>query len=182
MAKRAAAHLEVGSRLVFDASFPIHAILADRDDVARHVLAKSDAVLLITDVAAEEVRQRVGRVPDWLQTLAMDDFAALVRWGERVGLRGRHNAGEAATLAIAEQLNCVAIVDDADARRVGRSYWPATHGSLWLMAALINRELVDLRSASSFVDALALGGMRFPFAMSGFEKWARGNGLLEGDM
>lgn len=132
--------------------------------------------VLVTDFVHREVLWNASRLPGCVDVVDLDDF---LTWGRRVGMQDRHHAGEASTFSVATTIGAIAIVDDGEARRVGKRLWPDTHGTLWLVAAFVNHGVLDKVSASSLVDALRGSGMRLPGNRGSFVSWAKARGLLE---
>jgi predicted nucleic acid-binding protein len=142
----------------------------------------------VTQVVREEIRGGIPRHPElaqvleveWAEIVALDTLERLRRfalWTRRVG-SGRRDIGEAGVLAIAEEFGAVAIIDDRDATRVGRSYGVDVHGTIWLLARACRDGKLTAVAASNLVDVLAATGMRLPCKGAEFPRFARANGLL----
>lgn len=159
-----------GLRLVFDTTCLSHFARADRLDVLGDLLAGVESY--VPHVVREEIREGSAARPalaqilqvEWLRVVALDNLDRLRRfalWGSRVGA-GRRNLGEASVLAVAEELGIVALIDDRDATRVGRSYGVNVHGTVRLLAGLCHDGKLSEAAASNLVDNLVCTGMRLP--------------------
>jgi predicted nucleic acid-binding protein len=94
--------------------------------------------------------------------------------------RGRgEKLGEASVLAITEELQEIAIVDDRDATRVGRAYGIDVHGTVWLLGRSCGDGKLTEVAAGNLIDALAATGMRLPCTGAEFPAFARKHGLLQ---
>ncbi|EST37170.1 hypothetical protein N566_14430 [Streptomycetaceae bacterium MP113-05] len=117
---------------------------------------------------------------DWLDVVDLDDLdelTALVRWTELVSGHIA-NRGEATVLAWAEVHGALPVIDDKDARRVGRTAGLKICGSLRVVAeSVVDGRTTDY-AATAFVDALIDTGMRYPCARGGFISWAKQNGII----
>ena len=169
--------------VIWDASPLVHAHKVDRLDVLGD-LARGSAENpwrnFTTAAVVEELAGHNGACPDWLQTVHVDGIAelsSLALWLDRVAT-STHSKGEATVLAWADCHKAIAIVDDADARRVAQSYGLEVHGLLWAVAAAINCGRWTAAGSSAFVDQLLASGARYPFESGGFEAWASKQGLL----
>lgn len=165
-------------RRVWDASPLIHAHKIERLDVLGELAAgPADARWhnFTTAAVVEELAGYGGSVPDWLEVVHVDaigDLIVLSEWVGRVS-SATHSQGEATVLAWAERHGAVAIIDDAEARRVGQAHGLRVHGSLWVLARAVTDGRWSISSASSFADQLKSSGARYPFEIGGFEGWAR---------
>ncbi|HTF07193.1 MAG TPA: hypothetical protein VK659_03385 [Asanoa sp.] len=116
---------------------------------------------------------------EWLRVVPLDTLDRLRRftiWTGRIGA-GARNLGEASVLALAEELDAVALIDERDATRVGRAHRLAVHGTVWLLArACADGKLTDV-GASNLLDALAATGMRLPCTCADFPRYASDSGL-----
>jgi predicted nucleic acid-binding protein len=173
-------------RLVFDTTCLSHFARADRLDVLADLLTGFES--FVPHVVREEIRDGATRYPElrqvlsveWLRIVPLDSLERLKRftvWTSRVSA-GTRNLGEASVLAIAEELDAVAVIDERNATAVGRSYGIEVHGTIWLLAAACrDGKLTDV-GASNLVDTLAATGMRLPCAGADFLRYANANGLL----
>jgi predicted nucleic acid-binding protein len=172
--------------LVFDTTCLSHFARADRLDVLGDLILGVESY--IPHVVREEIREGVAVYPDltrvlqveWLRVVALDSLDRLRRfavWSSRVGA-GRRNLGEASVLAVAEELGAIALIDERDATRVGRSYGVNAHGTIWLLASLCRDGKLSEIAASNLVDNLASTGMRLPCTGAGFRRYVGASGLL----
>lgn len=166
---------------VWDAPLLLHAQSAQRGDVLGDLLPRGRHIT--TDVVFSEI---AAGVPDWIDVVqAPSDpeyLAALQVWRLRCAAgRGRHE-GEASALAPVENArdDDIAVVDDGDARAVGRRHLGEgrVHGSLWLLCRGIDEEPARRTSVSRFCDAVLADGIRWPFGVGGFDAWAVAQRLL----
>jgi predicted nucleic acid-binding protein len=173
-------------KLVLDTTCPSYFARADRLDVLGYLLA--DSSCLMPHVVREEIRVGISEYPEiaqvldveWLQVVALDTLDRIRKfaiWTSRVGA-GERNLGEASVLAVAEEMNAVALIDDRSASLVGRNYGVNVHGTVWLLAqAQQNGKLTEI-SASNLIDALMAVGMRLPCTGAEYPAFAAANGLL----
>jgi predicted nucleic acid-binding protein len=172
--------------LVLDATCLSHFARADRLDVLGELLIGRGPHT--THVVREEIRTGLSVHPaladvlalDWLGVTVLDtldQISRFVMWAQRVGAGQRH-LGEASVLAVAEECHAVAIVDDRDATRVGRTYGVEVHGSVWLLASARQQGKLTEVGASNLVDALITTGMWLPCTGPEFSGYARTAGLL----
>jgi len=173
-------------RLVFDATCLSHFARSDRLDVLGDLLAGVES--FVPHVVREELRHGSDAYPElarvleveWLHVVALDTLDRLRRftiWTERVGA-GTRDLGEASVLAVAEELGAVALIDERDATRVGRSYGIDVHGSIWLLAGACRDGKLSEVAAGNLLDDLTTTGMRLPCAGADFPRYARTHGLL----
>ena len=168
---------------VWDASALHHVSRAGRLDVlGSFVRGPTDAPWrhYVTEVVLEELDMYDLEGPNWCEIVSTTELADLVEfavWSERMS-DGIHDLGEASVAAWASRRDLIAVIDDKDARKVARRHGCRVHGSLWLLCEAVNADLLDLTSASSFVDAVMAEGARFGFTRHGFAAWARANKLL----
>jgi len=144
---------------------------------------------MTTDVVREEIRVGSALYPElvsvldleWLSieaTSSLDRISRFVLWTKRVGA-GSRNLGEASVLALTEELGAIAILDDRDATRVGRTYGVEIHGTIWLLAQSCRSDKLTLVNACNLIDSLRATGMRLPCTGAQFPEFARKHGLLE---
>jgi predicted nucleic acid-binding protein len=175
-----------GLHLVFDTTCLSHFARADRLDVLGYLLTGAES--FVPYVVREEIREGTGEYPElaqileleWLQVVALDTLDRLRRftvWAKRVGA-GVHDLGEASVLAVAEELDAVALVDERDATRIGRSHGVDVHGTIWLLARVCRDGKLTEVAASNLVDNLAATGMRLPCTGGTFVRYAAAKGLL----
>ncbi|MFF1821074.1 hypothetical protein ACFVWG_27475 [Kribbella sp. NPDC058245] len=169
--------------VVWDASPLIHAGKIDRLDVLGE-LAKGPAANPwnnhTTAAVIEELGEHGCAQPEWTRVVHVDhikELTALGTWLDRVATT-THSKGEATVFAWAEVHEAVAIVDDAEARKVAQSYGLEVHGLLWVVALAIQEERWGESSASALVDQLLASGARYPFEPGGFSEWARKRDLI----
>lgn len=124
-------------RLVFDTTCLSHFARADRLDVLGDLLA--GAASYVPHVVREELRSGSAVYPElaqvldveWLRIVTLDSLDRLQRftvWTSRIG-SGMRDLGEASVLAVAEELGAIALIDEREATRVGRSYGVDVHGT-----------------------------------------------------
>jgi predicted nucleic acid-binding protein len=173
-------------RLVFDATCLSHFARADRLDVLGDLLVGTESY--VPQVVREEIRTGSSRYPalrhvldvEWLRVVALDSLDRLQRfavWLDRVGATTR-NLGEASVLAVAEEFDAIALIDERDATQVGREYGLSVHGTIWLLARECRNGKLTEVAASNLLDTLAASGMRLPCTGADFSRYARANGLL----
>ncbi|WUH93595.1 hypothetical protein OG900_28115 [Streptomyces sp. NBC_00433] len=180
--------------LVWDASPLHHAIKADKidilGDIAQRYLAAPGGNVT-TDVVRGELERH--DLPtdglDWLDVVALGDdpeerialaeILTLVTWTERVA-PGHRDGGEATVLAWADLHGAVAVIDDSDARRIGKQHKVRVCGSLRIIADSVRAGHTTAYAATSLVDAMITSGMYYPRGcrQGQFIAWARQNGLL----
>ncbi|MGK5533714.1 hypothetical protein [Streptomyces sp. URMC 129] len=117
---------------------------------------------------------------EWLEIVHVDDLPeieALVDWMGRVS-GAKSNHGEATVLAWAQVHGATAVVDDADARRIGRRAGLDVRGSLRIIADAVRDGRTTSYVASTLVDAMIDTGARYPCLRGQFVTWAKHNGLL----
>jgi predicted nucleic acid-binding protein len=169
---------------VWDASALHHALIADRFDVLGDLAAgprRAPWRNVTTTTVLHELR-RNGLNPDgsWLSAVSveeLDELRALFEWAKRLDA-GDRNIGEATVCAWAEVHDATAVLDDGDARRVGRAHGLPVHGSLWVVAEAVNSGRLALASAAGLVGELVAHGARYPCRSEGFTAWALRVGLV----
>ncbi|GAA0952332.1 hypothetical protein [Nonomuraea longicatena] len=170
--------------LVVDAMMLHHFAKADRLDV----LGACVSTLSTTHLVATEVDKYAEAYPslrsitdlEWLRVLSQDtdeDLLAFAMWVDLLGA-GEHNLGEASVFAAAEVHGLVAITDDRDATKVGRTRGLEIHGTVWLLTRLHRLGKMTLVEISGHVDTLRHTGMRLPCTGRDLHRWARERGLL----
>jgi predicted nucleic acid-binding protein len=86
-----------------------------------------------------------------------------VRDRRLVGALQRHpeiHMGEAETLAAAKELNALAVVDEAEARAIAKTYGIQTRtGTLFLLFKLLTLKRVDARECLRILDELVESGL-----------------------
>ncbi|SEO18854.1 hypothetical protein [Actinacidiphila rubida] len=174
-----------GPVLVWDTSPLLHSVTAGKIDVL-HDFARTWSGGPRRNVTTETVRHEITRQGvgldglDWLDVVRLDDLDelnSLVVWMERVSGQ-KSNQGEATVLAWADLYGAVAVVDDGDARRIGRKHGLGVCGSLRIVAEALADGRTTEYVATTFVDTLIGSGMRYPCEVGGFLPWAKQNGLL----
>ncbi|MER7167378.1 hypothetical protein ABT336_15070 [Micromonospora sp. NPDC000207] len=164
-----------------------HFTLADRLDVLQDLLIGADC--WTTQVVIEELR-RLASVshPElattcdvaWLRTArldTLDEIRCYTMWASRLGAGDRH-LGEASVLAAAELRQGIALTDDKDARKVGRTYNARVHGTVWLLAIACRNGKQTETAAGSLIDALRATKARLPCTGAEFPSYVRRHGLL----
>lgn len=178
--------MNIDELLVFDTGPLCHFAQENWLGVLKAVVGKRTAV--IPDVVAEELRigaardRRIHAVLDatWigLRELRTDEeITAFTRFSTLL-VRGDHNLGEAAVLALASTCGGTAVVDDGAARRAARQHRVAMKPTLALLCEAVRSGLLTIELASACADDLVTGQYRVPFRPGEFEKWARENLLL----
>lgn len=172
--------------LVFDTTCLSHFARADRLDVLGDILTGTES--LMPDVVREEIRagstqySQLTRVleAEWLTIVALDTIDRIrhfAAWTRRVGT-GSRDVGEASVLAVAEEIGAVALIDERNATRVGRSHGVNVHGTIWLLANACRAGQLTEVATGNLVDALVATGMRLPCTGSDFSRYAKANNLL----
>lgn len=174
-----------GSVLIWDTSPLLHAIKAGKPDVL-HDFARTCGSGPRRNVTTETVRHEIRRQGlelgglEWLDVVRLDDLDELnklVVWMERVSGQ-KSNQGEATVLAWADVHQAVAVIDDGDARRIGRRHGLGVCGSLRIVAEALADGRTTEYVATTFVDTLIGTGMRYPCQPGQFVPWAKQNGLI----
>ncbi|MEU0124672.1 hypothetical protein ABZ114_23790 [Streptomyces albidoflavus] len=176
---------QVAPVLVWDTSPLLHSLRAGRleilGDIARHGWIGERRNVTTKAVVSEIVYYEPTFAGDeWLEVVHVDDLGelhALVTWMERVS-GANSNHGEATVLAWAEVHGATAVVDDADARRIGRLHGLDVCGSLRVVADAVRHGHTTAYAATALVDAMLETGARYPCARGDFTGWAKANGLL----
>ncbi|MEU1211240.1 hypothetical protein ABZ424_01995 [Streptomyces sp. NPDC005790] len=107
----------------------------------------------------------------------LTELEALVDWMNRVS-GAKSNHGEATVLAWAEVHNATAVIDDGDARRIGRKAGLDVRGSLRIVAESVSDGHTTPYVATNPVDAMIDTGARYPCPRGQFISWAKENSLL----
>lgn len=174
-----------GPVLIWDTSPLLHAIKADKTDML-HDFARTWSGGPRRNVTTQTVHHEITRQGlelrglDWLDVVRLDDLDELnqlVVWMDRVSGQ-KSNQGEATVLAWADVHGAVAVVDDGDARRIGRRHGLAVCGSLRVVAEAVADGRTTEYVATTFVDTLIGTGMRYPCQLGQFIPWAKQNGLV----
>ncbi|BBA99662.1 hypothetical protein RVR_6379 [Actinacidiphila reveromycinica] len=185
MSAQSSLTVSTGPVLVWDASPLLHAIKADKTDVL-HDFARTWSGGLRHNVTTQTVRHEITRHGlkldglDWLDVVHLDDLDELnqlVVWMDRVSGQ-KSNQGEATVLAWADVHGAVAVIDDGDARRIGRRYGIGVCGSLRIVAEAVGEGRTTEYVATTFVDALIGTGMRYPCQPGQLIPWAKQNSLI----
>ncbi|UCM88253.1 hypothetical protein [Streptomyces marincola] len=173
--------------LVWDASPLHHAIKAGKIDVLADIARNGGGaprLNVTTQAVVSELEHYRLPVVDltWLDVVHVDDLdeiESLVRWMTRVS-GSKSNQGEATVLAWAEVHGAIAVLDDADARRIARREGLEVWGSLRVLAESVSSGYVTSYVATTLVDAMIESGARYPAACSRgrFIHWAKDAGLL----
>lgn len=171
--------------LAWDTSPLLHAIRAEKIDllglIAQHC-GRTPRRNVTTQAVVSEISHYGLPLAglDWLEVVHVDDLAeieALVAWMARVA-GAKSNHGEATVLAWAEVHRAVAVVDDADARRIGLREGLDVRGSLRVVADAVRVGDITAHAATALVDAMIATGARYPCPRGGFVTWARQHRLL----
>ncbi|GAA2114970.1 hypothetical protein [Streptomyces synnematoformans] len=171
--------------LVWDTSPLHHAIKAEKIDILGDMARNAGEGRrrnLTTQAVIDELLYH--QLPldglGWLEIVHVDgleEIHALVRWMERVSGQ-RSNQGEATVLAYAETHDAIAVIDDRDARRIGRTGGLEVYGSLRIVAESVRVGHTTEYAATALVDALISTGMRYPCPPGEFITWAKRKGIL----
>ncbi|CAG7628045.1 hypothetical protein [Actinacidiphila bryophytorum] len=180
--------------LVWDASPLHHAIKADKIDLLGDIAQNCGTFPrknVTTDVVRGELERHklptdglgwldvvaLGSDPD--ESVALSEILTLVTWTERVA-PGHRNGGEATVLAWADLHSGLAVIDDSEARRIGRRNGVEVWGSLRVIADSVRAGHTTEYAATSLVDAMIASGMYYPRGckQGQFVVWAKQNGLL----
>lgn len=143
---------------------------------------------LITAAVRDELRKGAASHPalqavldaGWLQVVSCDDLEtlrAILIFTEALGAGERH-LGECTVLAWSQRFGAMALLDDADARVVGRREGVTVKGTLALVAEGIQTAVLDEASACVLIDDLVATGYRLPCDGASFPSWARQHKLL----
>lgn len=171
--------------LVWDTSPIFHTIKAGKIEVLGDI-AQNGQGCARRNVTTQAVMSEISsfQLPladtEWLEVVHVDDLSeleALVEWMSRVS-GSKSNHGEATVLAWAEIHSATAVVDDGDARRIGRSAGLDIWGSLRVIAESVSAGYTTSHVAVALVDAMIDSGARYPCARGQFINWAKQNGLL----
>lgn len=173
------------SLLIWDTSPLLHAIKAEKieilGDIARNRQGGTRRNVTTQAVISEINHFQLPLVgSEWLEIVHVDDLAeleALVTWMDLVS-GAKSNHGEATVLAWAQIHHATAVVDDADARRIGRNAGLEVWGSLRVMAESVRNGHTTAYVATALVDAMIDTGARYPCPRGQFINWARQNSLV----
>jgi predicted nucleic acid-binding protein len=171
--------------LIWDSSPLHHAIKAGKIDVladiAQHGCGGPRRNVTTQAVISEISAYQLALAGlEWLDIVHVDDLheiEALVEWMGRVS-GSKSNHGEATVLAWAEVHKVTAVVDDGDARRIGRREGLDVWGSLRVIAESVSNGYTTPYVATTLVDAMIDTGMRYPCSRGEFISWAKHNSLL----
>lgn len=171
--------------LIWDTSPLHHAIRAGKVEILGDVAQNSQGGTR-RNITTQAVMSELGHYAlplegtNWLEVVHVDDLPeieALVKWMDLVAGQNS-NHGEATVFAWAEVHGATAVVDDGDARRIGRKEGLPVIGSLRVVADSIADGHTTEYVASGLVDAMIDTGARYPFQRGGFIGWAKQQGLL----
>jgi predicted nucleic acid-binding protein len=176
----------VAEILVLDAPLLNHSSRADNIDLLGNYL--QDFECWTTEFVIDELRAGLATYPElrsaigasWLHVEPLDTPAALMSysaWSRRVGVSGKRHRGEASVFCCAEMLQGIAITDDWYTNRVANSNGVEAHGSLWLMARLVQKGAIGVGAAENYVEALVVNGLRLPCRGIEFSTWCARNGI-----
>jgi predicted nucleic acid-binding protein len=173
----------LGRHFVWDSSALHHVGKAGRLDVLGSFVTGTDTdpwAHYVTEVVVQELAKYGIEAPCWCTVVSATELTDVLEFARWAGLMsdGIHDLGEASVAAWAFTHNCVAVIDDRDARSVAVEHGCQAHGSLWLLCECIGNGTVDVHSASTFADSAKAAGARFPFEPRGFQPWAVEVGLL----
>jgi predicted nucleic acid-binding protein len=171
--------------LVWDTSPIFHAIKAGKIEVLGDIAQNGQGCArrnVTTQAVISEINSYQLPLADmeWLEVVHVDDLPeleALVAWMSRVS-GAKSNHGEATVLAWVEIHGGTAVVDDGDARRIGRREGLDVWGSLRVVAESVSTGCTTPYVAAALVDAMIDSGARYPCARGQFITWAKQNGLL----
>lgn len=116
----------------------------------------------------------------WIAVVAVDDLPtlqALVPFTRALGAGARH-LGECSVLAYCKVSGAIAIIDDADARQVGKRASVTVHGSLALVAEGVRVGILTEASSSALVGDLVAVGHHLPCTTETWPAWARNHNLM----
>lgn len=174
-----------GRLLIWDTSPLHHAIKAGKIDVLADI-GQNGCGASRRNVTTQAVISELDlyKLPlaglEWLEVVHVDDLRelqALVEWMRRVS-GAKSNEGEATVLAWAQVHNAAAVIDDGDARRIGRAQGLDIRGSLRVIAEAVRSGHTTEYVATTLVDAMMDTGARYPCSPGQFVIWAKQNGLL----
>ncbi|WP_329134604.1 hypothetical protein OG552_19385 [Streptomyces sp. NBC_01476] len=171
--------------LVWDTSPVFHAIKAGKIEILGDIAQNGQGCArrnVTTQAVISEINSYRLSLADmeWLEVVHVDDLAeleALVAWMSRVS-GAKSNHGEATVLAWAEIHGGKAVIDDGDARRIGRREGLDVWGSLRVVAESVSSGYTTPYVAAALVDAMIDSGARYPCARGQFINWAKLKGLL----
>lgn len=170
--------------LVWDASALHHFAKADRIDVLAQLAApfRNVTTRVVMQELANHQLDAAALAGGWLDTVPIDELpelTAYVEWSDRLGLVDARHAGEATVLAWAQVHDAVAVIDDGEARHLGRKAGRRVHGTLWLVAQAVRSGRETESSVAGLIRAVSDAGARYPAeAVSDFGRWARSQDLL----
>lgn len=176
-------HREV---LVLDAMLLNHSARADYIDLLGSYLQGFEC--WTTGVVISELQKGLQRFPvlkraieaDWLRVDAFETIEGLMafdHWLMRVGASDTRHRGEASVFACAELRRGVAITDDRAAARTAGAHGLEAHGTLWLLARLVQEDVITVAAAGNLIEALRAEDARLPCHGSGFVQWCARNGI-----
>lgn len=149
--------------------------------------ALGEGLLRQSAVRGELRRGSAGRpalalIPEarWLGVVPTDELEVLqafLTFSNALGAGERH-LGECTVLAWAQCHQAVALLDDGDARTVGRREGVTVKGTLALVADGIRAGTLNESSACRLIDDLVAVAYRLPCDGSSFSSWARDHDLL----
>ena len=116
----------------------------------------------------------------WFKVVELDINEAVraALFKSELGGSPRKHLGECETLAVAQCRDGVAVIDDADGRRLGVRHSVTVAGTLSIVARAVKTGSFDVAWASALVDDLRGTDMYLPTDGQGFESWAKLTGLL----
>jgi predicted nucleic acid-binding protein len=172
--------------LVFDTGPLSHFVRADWLGPLKAVVGERQA--LIPDMVELELRNGAHTEPritallddPWMTTWVLDsdaERAAYAKFAKRLVV-GDRNRGEAAVLALASQIDAVAVVDDGDARKIADTMKVRYRPTLALLCDAIREGLLTVPLVEKLADDLMRTKYRLPFAEGGFAAWADEQGML----
>ncbi len=143
---------------------------------------------MIPDIVVEELKEGARRdarlqevlKADWIEhreLITDDEVTAFARFASFL-VKGSRNRGEAAVLALAAEVDGVAVIDDGAARAVADAHGVAKRPTLALCCEAIHENLLTVKLVSSLADDLLASEYRLPFGPGGFERWATEQGMI----
>lgn len=172
--------------LVFDTGPLSHFAKENWLGVLKAVVGARRAV--IPDVVVGELEE--GSVRDsrlnavlgatWLERIPLESDEEIRAFAHFASLlvRGKHNRGEAAVLALASTIGGVAVIDDAAARKAAEDHGVPKRPTLALLCEAVRAGLLSIGLVSALADDLIASDYHLPFRTGDFERWAIENGLV----
>lgn len=135
-------------------------------------LAKSGRLNLLKDLFGkvlieEEVwKEAVGRgkkegAPDAfvIESAIKDGWIKVEKLKKKREFKGIHE-GEAYTILLAKRHNCIALIDEEDARVVARALGLEVRGTLYVLRKAANKKIITRQEAIDVLDDMVANGLR----------------------